>query len=104
MKDVLDGKKEIYVDPQYSPQDLPPEYDEDEVPDYEIADEDMANKKLDDIGTTNYDNVQKILNQPEMTPQKSKAYLKNRRSGIKTQSIERLSVSCHKTVQKWSNI
>ena len=35
---------QIYVDPQYfkeQPDELPPEYDEDEVPDYEIDDEDM---------------------------------------------------------------
>lgn len=32
-KDILEGKKQIYVDPQYFPEeplDLPPEYDEDE--------------------------------------------------------------------------
>jgi len=42
LKDVLEGKKKIDVDPQYlsqDPQEMPPEYDEDEVPDYEIADE-----------------------------------------------------------------
>ena len=30
---------------------------------------------LDDIGVTNYDDVEMQLNQPEMTPQKNKAYL-----------------------------
>jgi len=35
----------------------------------------MANKMLDDIGVTNYDDVEMRLNQPEMTPQKNKAYL-----------------------------
>jgi len=71
LKDVLEGKKEIYVDPQY----LPPEYDHDEVPAFEIADEGMANKMLDDIGVTNNDDVEMRLNQPEMTPQKNIAYL-----------------------------
>ena len=78
MKDVLEGEKEIYVDPQYlsqEPQEMPPEYDDDEVPDYEIADEDMASKMPDDIGVTNYDDVEMRLNQPEMTLQKNKAYL-----------------------------
>jgi len=57
------------------PQEMPPEYDEDEVPDYEIADEDMANKILGGIGVINYDDVEMRLNQPEMTPQKNKTYL-----------------------------
>ncbi|PFX16763.1 hypothetical protein AWC38_SpisGene18949 [Stylophora pistillata] len=39
--------KEFYVDPQYfkeQPDELPPEYDEDEVPDYEIDEYDMHKK------------------------------------------------------------
>ena len=43
---VLEGKKQIYVDPQYLPpeqQDLPPEYDYDEVPDYALDEEDIKN-------------------------------------------------------------
>ena len=91
LKDVLEGKKEIYVDPQYLPQEpqkMPPEYDKDEVPDYEIADEGMANKTLDDIGVANYDEVGMRLNQPEMTPQKNKAYLnKTRRFAACTQAV-----------------
>ena len=71
LKDVLEGKKEIYVDSQY----LPPEYDEDDVPDYEMTDEDTVEAILDDISVANYDNVEKILNQPEMTLQKIKHFL-----------------------------
>jgi len=71
LKDVLEGEKEIYVDSQY----LPPEYDEDDVPDYEMTDEDTVEAILDDISVANYDNVEKILNQPEMTPQKIKHFL-----------------------------
>ena len=84
LKDILEGK-EIYVDPQYFPQDpqyfpqdpqeLPPEYDDDEGVDYAMDDEDMTNNFLDDIGIPNYENVDKILNQPEMNPIKTKAYL-----------------------------
>ena len=46
LADVLEGKKNMYVDPQYlstGPQDLPPEYDEDEVPDYDLDEEDRTN-------------------------------------------------------------
>jgi len=32
------------------PQEMPPEYDDDEVPDYEMEAEDIANEMLDDIG------------------------------------------------------
>ena len=77
LEDILEGK-EIYVDPQYFPQDpqeLPPEYDDDEGVDYAMDDEDMTNNILDDIGIPNYENVDKILNQPEMNPTKTKAYL-----------------------------
>ena len=77
LEDILEGK-EIYVDPQYFPQDpqeLPPEYDDDEGVDYAIADEDMINNILDDIGIPNYENVDKILNQSTMNPKNTKAYL-----------------------------
>ena len=78
LEDILKGK-EIYVDPQYFPQDLqelPPEYDDDEEVDYAMDDEDMTNNILNDIGIPNYENVDNILNQPEMTPQTTNAYLK----------------------------
>ena len=77
LEDILEGK-EIYVDPQYFPQDpqeLPPEYDDDEEVDYAIDDEDMSKEILNDIGIPNYENVDKILNQPEMNPTKTKTYL-----------------------------
>ena len=38
LQDLMEGKKEIYVNPQYFPQDpqeLPPEYDDDEEVDYD---------------------------------------------------------------------
>ena len=78
LADVLEGKKEIYVDPQYlseNPQELPPEYDDDEEVDYTIDDEDIIKGILEDIGIPDYENVEMVLNQQEMTPQKTKAYL-----------------------------
>ena len=78
LADVLEGKKEIYVDPQYlseNPQELPPEYDDDEEVDYAIDDEDLIKGTLEDIGIPNFENVELMLNQQEMTPQKTKAYL-----------------------------
>ena len=72
LEDILKGK-EIYVDPQYFPnsQALPPEYDEDEGVDYALPDEDETKKILDDLGITNYE----VLNQPEMTSNKTNQYL-----------------------------
>ena len=40
LQDLLEGKKEIYVDPKYLPEDLPPEYDDDEGIDYALDDDD----------------------------------------------------------------
>ena len=65
LKDILEGKKQIYVDPQYfpeEPQDMPPE-------------EDSANMILDELDLSNYDDIEKQLNQPEMTPRKIKRYI-----------------------------
>ena len=78
LKDVLEGKKQIYVDPQYfpeGPQDMPPEYEEDEEIDYALDEEDSANYILDDLGLSNYDDIEKQLNQPEITQQKIKQYV-----------------------------
>ena len=41
-----------------------------------MDDEDMTNNILNDIGIPNYENVDNILNQPEMNPKKTKSYLK----------------------------
>ena len=77
LQDLLEGKKEIYVDPQYFPQEpqLPPEYDDDDEIDYGLDDEDMDNEILNDLGLQNYDSVEKVLNQQEMTERKNKKYL-----------------------------
>ena len=64
LKDVLEGKKQIYVNPQYfpkEPQDLPPEYEEDEEIDYALDEEDSANMILDDLGLSNYDDIEKQI-------------------------------------------
>ena len=78
LKDVLEGKKQIYVDPQHfpeEPQDMPPEYEENEDIDYALDEEDSANMILDDLGLSNYDDIEKQLNQPEMTQKKIKKYV-----------------------------
>ena len=87
LKDVLEGKKQVYVDPQYfpeEPQDIPPEYEEDEEIDYVLDEEDSANYILDDLGLSNYDDIEKQLNQPEMTQQKMKLYVNKKLKEAKT--------------------
>ena len=81
LKDVLEGKKQIYVNPQYlpeEPQDLPPEYEEDEEIDYALDDEDSTNMILDELGLSNYDDIEKQLNQPEMPKSQIKPFLKKK--------------------------
>ena len=54
---------------------MPPEYEEDKEIDYALDEEDSANYILDDLGLSNYDDIEKQLNQPEMTQQKIKLYV-----------------------------
>ena len=93
LKDVLEGKKQTYVDPQ----DMPPEYEEDEEIDYALDEEDSANMILDDLDLSNYDDIEKQINQPEMTQRKIKKYVnkklkdaehkRNQLKGRKTQVL-----------------
>ena len=93
LKDVLEGKKQTYVDPQ----DMPPEYEEDEEIDYALDEEDSANMILDDLELSNYDDIEKQINQPEMTQRKIKKYVnkklkdaehkRNQLKGRKTQVL-----------------
>ena len=81
LKDVLESKKQIYVNPQYfpeEPQDMPPEYEEDEEIDYALDEEDSANMILDDLGLSNYDDIQKQLERPEMPKSQIKPFLKKK--------------------------
>ena len=63
LKDVLEGE------------DMPPEYEEDEEIDYALDEEDSANMILDDLELSNYDDIEKQINQPEMTQRKIQKYL-----------------------------
>ena len=81
LKDILEGKKQIYVDPQYfpeEPQDMPPEYEEDEEIDYALDEEDSVNMILDELELSNYDDVEKQMNQPEMPKSQIKPFLKKK--------------------------
>ena len=85
-KDVLEGEKQIYVDPQNFPEkesELPPAYCDEEI-DCGLADEYNDNMILDDLGLSSYDDVEMQLNDPQMTPQKTNSYLKRKIKDAKT--------------------
>ena len=86
LKDILEGE------------DKPPEYEEDEEIDYALDDEDSVNMILDDLGLSNYDDIEKQLERPEMTQRKIKKYVnkklkdaefrRNQLKGRKTQVLQ----------------
>ena len=97
LKDILEGKKQIYVDPQYfpeKPQDLPPEYEEDEEIDYALDEEDSVNMILDELELSNYDDIEKQINQPEMTQLKIKKYVNKK---LKDAEFRRNQLKGHKS-------
>ena len=97
LKDVLEGKKQIYVNPQYfpeDPQDMPPEYEEDKEINYALDEEDSANMILDELGLSNYDDIEKQLNQPEIPKSKIKPFLIKK---LKNAELKRYQLNGYKT-------
>ena len=66
-----------------APEELPPEYDEDEEVDYTIDDYDATNTILDDLGLKNYEDLDYQLVQPEMTTNKKIMYLSKMKDNAK---------------------
>ena len=97
LQDILEGKKQVYVDPQYfpeEPQDMPPEYEEDEEIDYALDEEDSANAILDELKLPNYDDIEKQLKQPEMTQKRIKRYIDRK---LKDAEFKRNQLKGHKS-------
>ena len=90
LEDLASGEKKMYIDPEYmyEPEDLPPEYEEEEGPDYAIIEEDRINEALDKLGIPNYEVVELRLQQKEMNDQKRKAYLKKILNDAKNQRFK----------------
>ena len=87
----------------YEPEDLPPEYEEEEEgPDYAIIEEDRINEALDKLGIPNYEVVEAQLQQKEMNDQKRKAYLNKILNDAKKATIKTdwLFNTCHKKLKK----
>ena len=77
LKDLASGEKKMYIDPEYmyEPEDLPPEYEEEEGPDYAIIEEDKINEVLDKLEIPNYNDAELRLTQEDMNDKNRKAYL-----------------------------
>ena len=66
--------------PQYEPlleeipKELPPEYDYDEEVDYAIHDEDLTMDRLNELSLKNYQDLEEVYNNPEMTRKNKLAY------------------------------
>ena len=80
MQDLLEGKKQIHVDPKYLPplkyEESPPDYDEEEGIDYSLNEKVEIDMILDDISVRNYSDIEKQLSEPYMTEQKRRGYLR----------------------------
>ena len=78
LEELASGEKKMYMNPEYMNEleDLPPEYEEEEGPDYDIIEEDRINEVLDKFDIPNYDAVELRLTQDNMNNKKREAYLK----------------------------
>ena len=99
LEDLASGVKKMYINPEYlyEPDDLPPEYEEEEGPDYTIIKEDQINQALDKLSLPNYDNVELHLNQEEMNDIKRKAYLNKIFNDAKNKRAQLTGYSAHIT-------
>ena len=90
LEELASGKKKMYIDPEYmyKPEDLPPEYEEEEGPDYAIIEEDQINEVLDKLGIPNYDDVELRLTQDNMNNKKREAYLNKISDNAKNQRLK----------------
>ena len=90
LKDLASGEKRIHIDPEYmyEPEDLPPEYEEEEGPDYNILEEDAINQVLDELQIPNYDDIELRLTEKDMDNKKSKAYLNKILKNAKDQRLK----------------
>ena len=99
LEDLALGEKKMYIDQEYMNEleDLPPEYEEEEGPDYGIIVEDRINEVLDKLDIPNYEVVELRLQQKEMNDQKRKAYLSKILDEAKDQRMKLRGHSTHVT-------
>ena len=76
-----DNEKQIAPKPptyKESLKDMPPEYEEDEEIDYALDEEDSVNMILNELKLSNYDDIEKQLERPEMPKSQIKPFLKKK--------------------------
>ncbi|PFX15451.1 hypothetical protein AWC38_SpisGene20324 [Stylophora pistillata] len=74
------------------PDELPPEYDEDEVPDYEIDDEDIRKDLFKELDILDYENVEKVIKKKQMDSETEKNFLGSER--YETSKNGRILLKC----------
>ena len=91
LKELASGEEKIHLYPEYMKEsdDLPPEYEEEEGPDYTIIEEDQINQALYELSLPNYDDIETYINQEETSDTDRKKILnkifqtaKNRRTQL----------------------
>ena len=90
IEDLEAGKKKLTTVPEYylgdppeygeyvedeDPYEDPPEYAEDEVPDYQMSEEDRINETLDEFKLANYDDIEMQLRRDDITEKGRYSYL-----------------------------
>ena len=92
IEDLEAGKKKLTTVPEYylgdppeygeygededeDPYEDPPEYAEDEIPDYEMTEEDRINETLDELKLANYEDIEMQLRRDDMTGKARHSYL-----------------------------
>ena len=92
IEDLEAGKKKLTTVPEYylgdppeygeyvededeDPYEDPPEYAEDEIPDYEMSEEDRINETLDEFKLANYDDIEMQLRRDDITEKGRHSYL-----------------------------
>ena len=73
---------------------MPPEYEEDEEIDYALDEEDSVNMILDELELSNYDDIEKQLERPEMPKSQIKPFLKKK---LKAADHKRQQLKGHKS-------
>ena len=116
IEDLEAGKKKLTTVPEYylgdppeyeeyvedeDPYEDPPEYAEDEIPDYEMSEEDRINETLDEFKLANYEDIEMQLRRDDMTGKARHSYLskkidaaveiRQKFSGYKTQVTKQLN-------------
>ena len=97
--DIATGEKKMYINPEYvyELEDLPPEYEEEEGPDYNIIEEDAIKQALDKLNIPNYNDVDLRLAEKDIDNNKRKAYLNKILNNAKDQRMKLTGYSTNVT-------